>query len=244
MSKHMLPLDKIKVAAPCSAEWRFMYGDDRVRFCGQCSKNVYNLSALSREEAEDLIRRMEGHLCVRYYRRKDGTVITDNCPVGLRAIKEKYHSTKATIIKVVLTFLAYLGVLWWYKGEAPTPLVTMGLIAEPYPSFVGEPVALQGDLLLRYPLIKKSESFIRSKALFKVTPVFHSDMFKNVSKAKAVVRVIVSESGEVEDAGLISGNKLLKEMAEDAAYGWKFEPMTDESRPVRVTSTLTFRFGR
>jgi hypothetical protein len=106
-----IPLDKIKVAAPCSAEWRFMYGDDRVRFCGQCSQNVYNLSELTREQAEDLIRKTEGQLCVRFYRRKDGTILTNNCPVGLEAIKARYRSTKATIIRAVLALLAYIGVL-------------------------------------------------------------------------------------------------------------------------------------
>jgi hypothetical protein len=30
------PLSKVKVATPCSSEWKFMYGNDRVRFCNQC----------------------------------------------------------------------------------------------------------------------------------------------------------------------------------------------------------------
>ena len=47
------PLDRIKIASPCTADWRFMLGNDLVRFCGQCNKNVYNLSAMKREEAED-----------------------------------------------------------------------------------------------------------------------------------------------------------------------------------------------
>ena len=79
-------LDRISVAAPCHADWESMSGTDRVRHCGQCDKNVYNISAISRQEAEDLIRENEGRLCVRFYRRADGTVLTQNCPVGLRAI--------------------------------------------------------------------------------------------------------------------------------------------------------------
>lgn len=244
MDKQRLPLDKIKVAAPCSAEWRFMYGGDRVRFCGQCNQNVYNLSALSREQAEDLIRRKEGHLCVRYYRRRDGTIITNNCPVGLRAIKEKYNSTKATILKAVLTFLAYLGVLWWYKGGIP-PQPVMGAIASPYYPVGREPVPIVGKLEApEPPALFKNESFIRGKALFKVTPVFHSAMFNGVGRASAVVSVMISENGEVEEAELIKGHPLLKEMAEEAARRWKFEPMNENGRPVRVESTITFRLGR
>ncbi len=106
------PLEKIKVAAPCKAEWRWMYGDARVRFCGQCNQNVYNLSAMTTEQAEDLILRTEGRLCVRFYRRADGTILTKNCSVGLQAIKDKFTSTRTHILAAVLAFLTYLGILW------------------------------------------------------------------------------------------------------------------------------------
>src|SRR5215510_7741491 len=99
------PLGKIRIAAPCKAEWRWMYGNDRVRFCGQCNLNVYNLSAMTREEAEDFIRRVEGRLCVRFYRRSDGTILTKNCPVGLQRIKEKLLRIKTAIATTLLSFL-------------------------------------------------------------------------------------------------------------------------------------------
>ena len=67
-------VDNIRVAAPCSASWDAMTGDDRVRACGDCQKNVYNLSDLTRDEAEALIREKEGRLCVRYFQRADGTI--------------------------------------------------------------------------------------------------------------------------------------------------------------------------
>jgi hypothetical protein len=77
-------LESIRIAMPCSADWDDMSGDDRVRFCGKCEKNVYNLSAMSREEGEALVQEKEGRLCVRLYQRADGTVITNDCPVGQR----------------------------------------------------------------------------------------------------------------------------------------------------------------
>ena len=77
-------LEDIRIAAPCSADWDDMAGDERVRFCGKCEKNVYNLSAMTREEGEALVRQKEGRLCVRLYQRRDGTVITSDCPVGVR----------------------------------------------------------------------------------------------------------------------------------------------------------------
>lgn len=83
------PLKDLRVASPCHADWDEMDGDERVRFCRLCRLNVYNLSEMSSADAEALIREKEGRLCVRFYRRGDGTVLTRNCPVGLRAIKRR-----------------------------------------------------------------------------------------------------------------------------------------------------------
>src|SRR5580765_8057104 len=69
-------LDAISIASPCSASWDDMVGDERARFCGKCEKNVYNLSSLTRAEAEALLVEKEGKVCVRYYQRADGTVLT------------------------------------------------------------------------------------------------------------------------------------------------------------------------
>jgi hypothetical protein len=75
-------LDQVRVASPCQARWETLRGDDRVRFCDQCRKHVYDLSALTDAEAEALIRRTEGSLCARLHRRADGRVLTRDCPVG------------------------------------------------------------------------------------------------------------------------------------------------------------------
>lgn len=77
-------LDQIKIASPCSAAWEQMEGDDRVRFCGECKKNVFNLSAMTRRDAEALLKETNGNLCTRLFRRADGTVLTEDCPVGMR----------------------------------------------------------------------------------------------------------------------------------------------------------------
>lgn len=74
----------LKIAAPCQESWADMTGDDRSRFCGRCSLNVYNLSAMSQDEAAALMQKHDGKVCVRFYQRKDGTVLTQDCPVGRR----------------------------------------------------------------------------------------------------------------------------------------------------------------
>lgn len=69
-----------------------MDGDERVRFCRECSRNVYNLSAMSAPEACRLVAEREGRVCVRFYQRRDGTVLTSDCPVGS---KRSFLSTGA-----------------------------------------------------------------------------------------------------------------------------------------------------
>lgn len=59
-----------------------MEGDDRVRYCSRCSLNVYNLSEMTRAEAEVLVQNHEGRLCKAFYRRTDGTILTKDCPIG------------------------------------------------------------------------------------------------------------------------------------------------------------------
>lgn len=77
-------LDDVRVASPCSEDWSKMSGDDRARFCGKCEKNVYDLSAMTRAEAEAFLARAEGRVCVRFYRRFDGTILTADCSRGVR----------------------------------------------------------------------------------------------------------------------------------------------------------------
>jgi hypothetical protein len=79
-SRARLPvLDNLRVATPCTARWDLMTGDDRVRHCDQCQKSVYNLSGMTRDEAEALVIERSGKLCARYYQRRDGTIVFSDC---------------------------------------------------------------------------------------------------------------------------------------------------------------------
>lgn len=109
MPKFSSPLDQVRVAAPCPADWGAMAGDERVRFCDRCSLNVYNLSGMSRREAEALVAGAEGRLCVRFYRRADGTVLTRNCPVGLRALRRRAARVAGSALSAALGFFAGVG---------------------------------------------------------------------------------------------------------------------------------------
>ncbi len=91
MPKRGLPLlDQVRVASPCKADWNEMLGDERVRFCLSCEKDVYNLSSMAKDDAETLLReRLGDDLCIRFYQRADGTILTQDCPVGVKKKRTK-----------------------------------------------------------------------------------------------------------------------------------------------------------
>lgn len=66
-----------------------MQGDNRKRFCEQCQLIVHNISEMSDVEAAAIIAADDERTCVYMYKRADGTVVTDNCPLALRPIRNK-----------------------------------------------------------------------------------------------------------------------------------------------------------
>jgi len=65
-------------------DWNDLVGDDRIRYCGKCRLNVYNLADMPRAEVEALVRSTEDRLCGRLYMRGDRTATAQNCR-GTRA---------------------------------------------------------------------------------------------------------------------------------------------------------------
>jgi hypothetical protein len=78
-----------------------MNGDERQRFCSHCQLHVYNFSAMTKAEVEGLLRNAEGRVCGRFYQRADGTMLTQDCPVGLRAVRRRISRVAATAFAMV-----------------------------------------------------------------------------------------------------------------------------------------------
>jgi hypothetical protein len=149
-------LEGLRVASPCTVPWDGMAGNDRVRHCGECRLNVYNLSEMTRREAEALVRGAEGRLCVRFFRRPDGTVLTRDCPVGLRAVRMRLVRLGSAVAALFLGMLAG-GCRKAVDGGDPipptppvgTPPEAMGRIAvsQPLQGDVAEPRHVQGEVV-------------------------------------------------------------------------------------------------
>jgi len=96
-------LASLKIAAPCNADWDTMVGTERERFCSTCALNVYNISSMGSLEAERFLAERAGSkVCVQFFRRKDGTILSDNCPKGLRAMRDRSKQ----FLKIASSFIA------------------------------------------------------------------------------------------------------------------------------------------
>jgi len=132
MSNSGITLEQIQIRKPCPVSWDQMAGDEKVRFCVHCKMNVFDLSAMDRDEAERFINQRAGgaagsdrsdgsdgsgaageagaRTCVRMYRRMDGMVVTADCEVvRLRLARRVYTKVAAGI---ALLFAMGAGALW------------------------------------------------------------------------------------------------------------------------------------
>ncbi len=143
MRKFTNPLDNIRIASPCSADWDEMFGSRRKRFCGDCKLNVYNLSDMTRREAENLLYNSEGRLCVRFFRRADGTVLTKNCPVGWQAVKQRVSRVATAAFSMVAGLFG--GIFAFNLIKEQSHQESVGVMAAPT-------AAVMGDIELMPPI--------------------------------------------------------------------------------------------
>ncbi len=149
MSKFTNPLNNIRIASPCAADWNEMIGDERARFCGACKLNVYNLSGMSRAEAENLIFQTEGNrLCVRFFRRADGTVLTKDCPVGWRAIRQNISKTATAFVSLAFTALGAIGLTNFFAKSSEPTMGTMKAVENSNTSVEEKPRMMMGNFTI------------------------------------------------------------------------------------------------
>jgi hypothetical protein len=150
MPRFESPLNNIRIASPCPANWDAMYGNDRMRFCGECKLNVYNLSGMSKQEAERLIENAEGRLCVRFYRRADGTVITENCPVGWAKVKQRTRVFATAVFSMIIGIMS--GLFFVSAFSRSKPIAETGeLRVDPYTTPTPNYVPLMGAVAPERP---------------------------------------------------------------------------------------------
>jgi len=86
-------LNNITIPSPCTADWDSMIGNDRVRFCEHCNLDVHNLSLMTRSQAQRLVARSNGRLCVRYHQDPAGQPLT-------LPVRQKLHRIGRRVSKI------------------------------------------------------------------------------------------------------------------------------------------------
>jgi hypothetical protein len=86
---------------------------------------------MSRAEAEALVEKTEGRMCVRFYVRGDGMVLTDDCPVGLRLAGQALHRALVSLAVGIAFLLALMGGHAFRGGNKKSLLATLRQI-EPF----------------------------------------------------------------------------------------------------------------
>ena len=121
-------LKNVVIAKPCSVSWNSMTGDDTKRVCSGCSKNVYNLSSMTSKEAEKFLAENGYSHCMTFYRRTDGTIMSDECPRALRKLRDGYRAWK-TVMAGLFAFVLSYGVARAQSRTDPYPMVAGGITA-------------------------------------------------------------------------------------------------------------------
>jgi len=106
-----LTLENLKIASPCAVRWEDMNGDERVRYCSMCELNVFNVSDMTRDEAQSFLRaNSDKPNCMRFFRRKDGTILTKDCPIGER-LALRFRQKLNAAVALLVCFLNALPVI-------------------------------------------------------------------------------------------------------------------------------------
>lgn len=205
-------INQLKIASPCPMEWDAMERtpEDAVRFCGECKKNVYNVSQMSASEANNILQSAMANgtgACMQLYRRADGTVITDDCPVGLRRVRDMWRKVRSVAAGFVAVAVSSLP--GWAQGN------TQG-------STQGKPgcaPALKGDVYVP-PQAERGKPMQLNPAMLggAVAPM---NWYANAMAVPSVKKIddqiqALLKKGKLSDEESLRVNRLRLEMAQEA----------------------------
>jgi len=147
----------MSVMVPCTVTWESMTGSEQVRHCAHCQQQVYNISAMDREAAEEFLQTSRGNggdgqdgrrVCVRFYRRPDGTVITRDRFALRRALRTGTMWTLGLLAGLLLVALSLFG--WARTSGGSTESIWPRICRyEPFRTLFGPRSApVMGDMVL------------------------------------------------------------------------------------------------
>lgn len=257
MESRSLRREDVRIASPCPASWDGMLGDDQVRYCHHCSQAVYNLSSMTGAEAKLLLKTTQGRMCVRYFVRKDGTIMTADCPVGLARIRKLAAKRISAVAALLLSLFAGMPALvinlllyreinkplrpaiaqnsFEYlpdpRAAKPVPMTGVLIpkhIPDPLPAITEVPVIMTPEIVPPQ-LVRKVEPAVPSKHLIK--------------PGISILQAVITRSGAVDNIRVLrSLDPELDKAAADAIKQWRYKPALLNGASVATYMTVAVRF--
>ncbi len=76
-----------------------------------------------------------------------------------------------------------------------------------------------------------------------VKAVYPNEAVAQSLQGQVVVKVTISETGDVENPEVVSGDPVFAKPAIDAAKQWKFKPFIQHGKPVKIATRIPFDFA-
>lgn len=190
-------LDNLHLAAPCPAKWEEMDGDDKVRHCSLCALNVYNLQAMSEEEAQQFVsaKNEKGErICALLYRRADGKVLTKDCPRGLSILREKTRQVWQKVCAAASLLVGSLA-LGSY-GAAPARAGDCVELKD------GRSIPMPGKIMVIMPWTPRADNTLAEKKIIAKIQALSGDKYSTEARARLYIdlgKLYKAESEEEEN---------------------------------------------
>lgn len=222
MESRSLRREDVRIASPCPASWDGMLGDDQVRYCHHCSQAVFNLSSMTGAEAKLLLKTTQGRICVRYFVRNDGTIMTADCPVGLARIRKLAAKRISAVATLLLSLFAGI----------PALVINLLLYRE-----INKP--------LRPAIAQNSFEYLPDPRAAKPVPMTGVLIPKHIfiKPGISILQAVITRSGAVDNVRVLrSLDPELDKAAADAIKQWRYKPALLNGASVATYMTVAVRF--
>ena len=90
--------------------------------------------------------------------------------------------------------------------------------------------------------VRVSQGVSQAFLLTKVQPTYPEDARKNHVQGNVVMKALITQTGDVKELTVLSGDPSLAQAALEAVKQWKYKPYYLQGRPVEVETQITVAF--
>lgn len=118
-------LDQVTVLDPCPMSWDKMVGDDKVRFCGECQRKVWNFFEMTDAEVVEVMQANPERLCAQIKKTKSGQLLTKDYRPRLKNFR--FSMLAMMIVATILSPLMFAApriYRWLLPQEIEPPMTS------------------------------------------------------------------------------------------------------------------------